>query len=69
MKLSTNRTVCILAAIAAGWPAVAFLYAQEVIELPGEDRWLEADFEEVFRIGSLAGEEWEQYHLDKELLR
>ena len=61
MRLSTNRTVCILAAIVAGWPAIASLNAQEVIELPGEDRWLEADFEEVFRIGSLAGAEWEQF--------
>lgn len=61
MKLSTNRAVRILAAMAAGWPAIATLNAQEVIELPGEDRWLEADFEEVFRIGSLAGEEWEQF--------
>ena len=59
--LSTNRTISILAAIAAGWPAITSLNAQEVIELPGEDRWLEADFEEVFRIGSLAGEEWEQF--------
>ena len=61
MRPSTNRTVCILAAIAVGWPAIASLNAQEVVELPGEDRRLEADFEEVFRIGSLAGDEWEQF--------
>ena len=61
MRLSTNRTACILAAIAVAWPAIASLNAQEVIELPGEDRWLQADFEEVLRIGSLAGEEWEQF--------
>ena len=61
MKFSTNRAVCIASAIAAGWPAAASLNAQEVIELPAEDRWLEADFEEVFRIGSLAGREWEQF--------
>ena len=35
--------------------------AQEIIELPGDDRWLEADFEEVYRVGSLAGEDWEQF--------
>lgn len=35
--------------------------AQEIVELPGEDRWLDADFEEVFRIGSAMGEEWEQF--------
>ena len=34
---------------------------QEIIELRGEDRWLDADFEEVFRIGSLDGEDWEQF--------
>ncbi len=46
---------------AAGCLAAAPLNAQEVIELPGEDRWLEAGFEEVFRLGTLAGEEWEQF--------
>ena len=35
--------------------------AQEVIELPGEDRRLEADFEEVFRVGSALGEGWEEF--------
>ena len=41
--------------------AAGALAAQEVIELPGEDRWLEADFAEVSRVGSLAGEDWEQF--------
>ena len=45
----------------AGWLAVAALNAQEVVELSAEDRWLDADFEEVFRVGSLAGAEWEQF--------
>ena len=35
--------------------------AQETIELTGEDRWLDADFEDLYRIGSLMGEEWEQF--------
>ena len=35
--------------------------AQEIIDLPGEDRWLAADFEEVYRVGSLDGPEWEQF--------
>lgn len=34
---------------------------QEVIELPGEDRWLDADFEEVYRVGAFGGEDWEQF--------
>lgn len=35
--------------------------AQEVIDLPAEDRSLTADFEELYRIGSIAGEEWELF--------
>ena len=35
--------------------------AQEIIELPAGDRWLEADFEEVYTVGSLDGPEWEQF--------
>ena len=35
--------------------------AQEIIDLPAEDRWLEPRFEEVYRIGSLSGEDWEQF--------
>ena len=37
------------------------LTAQEVIALPGEDRLLEANFEEVYRIGSYDGDEWETF--------
>ena len=35
--------------------------AQQIIQLPAEDRWLEADFEELYRLGSMAGEDWEQF--------
>ena len=35
--------------------------AQEIIELPAEDRRLEPVFEEVYRVGSLSGEDWEQF--------
>lgn len=35
--------------------------AQEVVELPAEDRTLPADFEEVYRIGSLDGDLWETF--------
>ena len=41
--------------------AAPALMAQEVIELPAEDRILEAEFEEVYRVGSLDGEDWEQF--------
>ena len=46
----------VTAAAAAHAPA---LPAQQVIELTGEDRVLDATFEEVFRIGALEGESWE----------
>ena len=46
--------VWLLAALPAG--------AQEIIQLPGEDRWLEAGIEELYRVGSaVTGEEWEQF--------
>ena len=41
--------------------------AQEIIELPGEDRWLEADFEEVYRVGVADGEPWEEFGRIREL--
>ena len=47
--------------VAALWLPTAALAAQEIVELPGQDRWLDIDFEEVFRIGSLTGEEWQQF--------
>ena len=34
---------------------------QETITLPGEDRWLEPRFEELYRVGSLSGADWEQF--------
>ena len=37
------------------------LLAQEVVELPAEDRILEAEFEEVYRVGSVDGDEWELF--------
>ncbi len=37
------------------------LTTQEIITLPGEDRWLDPRFEELHRVGSLSGEDWEQF--------
>lgn len=34
------------------------LTAQQVVQLPGEDRFLEADLEEVYRVGSFYGDQW-----------
>ena len=41
--------------------AATTLSAQEVIELPGRDRVIDPDFEEVFRVGVLDGESWEMF--------
>lgn len=35
--------------------------AQEVVELPGTDRALSSDYEEVYRVGSIDGEVWETF--------
>ncbi len=48
-----------IALLATTLPAPLTLAAQEVIDLPGRDQRLAADFEEVFRIGVLDGEDWE----------
>ncbi len=50
-----------LIALAACLTTAGTAAAQEIIELPGDDNWLAADFEEVYRVGSLDGEDWEQF--------
>ena len=52
--------VALLTAFATS-AAASLGFAQEVIELPGEDRWLEANFEEVYRVGSALGDAWEEF--------
>ena len=42
-------------------PAVLPAAAQQVVHLPPEDHLLEADFDEVYRVGSLDGDDWEQF--------
>ena len=46
-----------LACLLAGSP----LNAQEIIALPYEDRLLAADFEELYRVGSLHGGDWDAF--------
>ena len=48
-----------IALLATTLPAPQSLAAQEVVDLPGRDQRLDADFVEVFRIGVLDGEDWE----------
>lgn len=52
--------VALLTAFATS-AAASVGFAQEVIELSGEDRWLEPDFEEVYRVGSAVGEAWQEF--------
>ena len=52
--------VAVALAAACLLPAVSAT-AQEIIELPGEDRILEIEFEELYRLGTPAGEDWEQF--------
>ena len=61
IRIARRLSVVAFSVVAAGASTVHPTSAQESIELPGEDRWLDADFEEVFRVGSLMGEEWEQF--------
>ena len=50
-----------------GWAGMACLLAalptsaQQIREIPGEDHMLELRFEELYRLGTLAGEAWEQF--------
>lgn len=56
------RALCVVCLLAcACFPGVVDVSAQEVVHLPAGDRLLDADFEEVYRVGSLAGEDWEQF--------
>ena len=61
MKIGRRHSVvgigCVWLALAGAIPAAA----QEIIELPAEDRTLELEFEELYRLGTFAGEEWEQF--------
>ena len=59
-RLGTRALGACVAAISA-LSAAERAGAQEVIELPGEDRWLDPDFEEVYRVGSAVGEAWQEF--------
>ena len=53
--IAVALTISVLAALAGR------LAAQEVIELPAEDLPLDADFEEIYRVGSLDGDGWDTF--------
>ncbi|MDE2662033.1 MAG: hypothetical protein OXI39_03375 [Gemmatimonadota bacterium] len=60
--MRTGHRIRVFAVLLTGLAApVIGADAQEIIELPGEDRWLEADFDEIYRVGSALGEAWEEF--------
>ena len=56
-RFQTTGAASALAVLVYGHGAVA----QEIVQLPPENRWLAAGFEEVFRVGGIDGEIWEQF--------
>ena len=56
-----NLVFATFIALSCGLAPAAAGSAQEIIQLPAEDRRLDADFEELYRVGSLTGEDWEQF--------
>ena len=62
-RIQTRAARIAAALLTASAPSAAASvgFVQEVIELAGEDRWIEADFEEVYRVGSALGEAWEEF--------
>ena len=60
MTIKTFSTTALFL-FAGALPAPRSLTAQEVVDLTGRDRRLDADFEEIFRIGVLEGEDWEMF--------
>ena len=56
-RIVAGAAACITALVTTASPLVA----QEVVELPAEDRILSANFEELYRIGSLMGGEWDTF--------
>ena len=55
------RSIAGLSLLLVGLLATPAAGAQETINLPGDDRHLELGFEELYRVGSLSGEDWEQF--------
>jgi len=60
MTIKTLSTTAIFL-FAGALPGPQVLPAQEVIDLAGRDQRLDAEFEELFRIGVLEGNDWEMF--------
>ena len=60
--MQANRFVPIFSALVmAVLAAPTALLAQEIVEITGQDQRIDAEFEEVFRVGVLEGESWEMF--------
>ncbi len=60
-RLASIHSSLLMAVITAFATAPIPLSAQEVIELPAEDRILDADFEEIYRLGAVDGGGWDTF--------
>lgn len=58
---SNSVSVVAQALVAATLLATGPATAQEVIHLPAEERNIEADFVDLYRVGAMTGEDWEQF--------
>ena len=64
MTLRSSTTLVLMGFVLTGLALGSHnhaLQAQQVIEVTGQDRHLDAAFEEVFRVGALDGEPWEMF--------
>lgn len=59
--LALSSTLAVEPILLSQLSAILVLQAQEIVELPDRDRFIEPDFEEVFRVGVLQGEPWEMF--------
>ena len=58
---AATRNAIVLVPAAAALAASPAVGAQQVVEIPARDQRLDADFEEVFRVGVFDGEDWEMF--------
>ncbi|MDE2770408.1 MAG: 6-bladed beta-propeller [Bacteroidota bacterium] len=49
--------------LAIGHVAATAIHAQEIVEVSGQDRYIDPDFEEVYRLGALEGDSWEMFSM------
>ena len=53
--------------LAIGLVAATAIHAQEIVEVSGQDRYIDPDFEEVYRVGALEGDSWEMFSMVKKV--